>query len=649
MAAEGMVVGPATWGIGVSVSTAGVGSSDADIQAEFAATLVDEWVRGGVRHAVVCPGSRSTAMAVALAAHPGMTVHVRLDERSGGFTALGIGVATGRPAVVLTTSGTAAAELHAAVVEADLAGVPLLACTADRPPELRDVGAPQTIDQTHLFGRAVRWFSDPGVPTSATRSSWRSWACRAVAEARWCPMGPGPVHLNLPFREPLLGDPDRGGELTPGRPDRSPWHVVDGGPLGPSPGCLPDLVESGRLSPAYQGLIVAGARCGDPATVLALSEALGWPVLADPRSGLRSLNPMVVGAADGLLRSETFVANHPPEVVLRLGERWVSAVVNGYLSSAAERGAHYLVVDPWGRSLDPEHVVMQFIRSDPTLFCGEVERYLTGQAAAGTEPSAGGPWLADWRRAEAAARSTIQRMLGGGGSDGSAPGAAVPDGPMTEPALAHRLFGRLPAGATLVVSSSMPVRDLEAFARPREQVPTVVANRGANGIDGVVSTALGVALAASGPTVALVGDLAFLHDVSALVRADGLEADLTVVVADNGGGGIFSFLPPASVLDPGLFDTLFATPQSPDPAAVATGFGWSVDEVDRAMGSARFEEALDRRLEEGGMSVIRVQLPRASDNVALHDRINAAIVEAVDSVGPAEDLAAGTAAGLADG
>ena len=167
--------------------------------------------------AVVCPGSRSTPLAVALAAHPGMRVHVRLDERSAAFTALGMGLATGRPAVVLTTSGTAAVELHAAVVEADLARVPMIACTADRPPELRDVGAPQTIDQGHLYGRSVRWFTDPGVPDVVTRTSWRALASRALAESISGRSGPGPVHLNLPFREPLLGDPSAGEGLPPGR------------------------------------------------------------------------------------------------------------------------------------------------------------------------------------------------------------------------------------------------------------------------------------------------------------------------------------------------------------------------------------------------------------------------------------------------
>lgn len=192
---------------------------DADVQATFAATLVDEWVRAGVTDAVVAPGSRSTPLLLALTSRSSsIRVHVFLDERSAGFFAVGLGMATGRPAVVVTTSGTAAVELHPAVVEASHAGVPLLAVTADRPWELRDVGAPQTIDQTALFGRAVRWFADPGVPDAASSPAWRSLAARAVVEAV---VGRGPVHLDLPFREPLVGHP---GPLPPGRPDGAPWH-----------------------------------------------------------------------------------------------------------------------------------------------------------------------------------------------------------------------------------------------------------------------------------------------------------------------------------------------------------------------------------------------------------------------------------------
>ncbi len=595
------------------------GGGDADVQAAFAATLVDEWARCGVDHAVVCPGSRSTPMAVALAAHPALTVHVRLDERSAAFTALGIGLATRRPAVILTTSGTAAAELHAAVVEADLSCVPLVACTADRPPELRDVGAPQTIDQTHLFGRSVRWFADPGVPDATARDSWRSLAARAVAEATAGARGPGPVHLNLPFREPLLGDPSRAGGVAPGRPSGRPFHMALGGPRRPPGPVVADLVDGGVVVPSRRGVIVAGAGCDGSGDILALAAALGWPVLAEPRSGLRGPELGVVATADALLRSARFAEAHRPEVVLRLGERWVSKVVNGFLAGAVEAGARSILVESSGRWLDPERSVDLLVRSDPGQFCRDVTIGLAHGLPERIGPPVAG-WAEAWWGAERDARAAIVTALTGSGQ--MTPG-------LNEPALAHRLFAVLPAGATLVVSSSMPVRDIESFALPRSQPPRVVSNRGANGIDGVVSTALGVALASGGPTVALVGDLAFLHDVSALVRASGSSPDLTVVVADNGGGGIFSFLDPATVLDSGTFETLFGTPQATDPAAVAAGFGWSVITVEAGADPTVFDEAVERGLAEGGCSVVCVRLPGRADNVAEHRRVNDAVVAAV--------------------
>ncbi len=611
----------------MSVPSDPAGSGDADTQAGFAATLVDEWVRAGVAHAVVCPGSRSTPLALALATHIGITVHVRLDERSAGFSALGMGRATGRPALVAVTSGTAAAELHPAVVEADLSGVPLIVCTADRPPELQDVGAPQTIDQTHLFGRSVRWFVDPGVPSSATRARWRSLASRVVAESEAGRGGPGPVHLNLPFREPLLGDPMADGGASPGRPGGRPWHRVVVGPTAPPAEWVRSSIAEGILSPARRGLIVVGAGCGDPRAVLALAEELGWPVLAEPRSGLRTTAPAVVAAADGILRSAAFVGAHTPEVVLGLGERWASTVVNRYLSGAVADGAAGVVVGPAGRWPDPDGVVATLVRADPTSFCEEATRQLGGASPATSDRS----WLGSWQEAEAIARGVISSMLGTSSRQAS-PGTGLS---LDEPALAHRLFARLPSDSTLVVSSSMPVRDLEAYALPRDLPPRVVSNRGANGIDGVVSTALGVALASGSPTVALVGDLAFLHDVSALVHSRGIDAHLTVVVADNGGGGIFSFLPPASVLDAGIFDELFGTPQSADPAAVAAGFGWAVDQVGPGSAAGLFEEMLDDRMGASGLSVICVRLPDRHENVAVHARLNAAIVDALDAGGPA--------------
>ena len=605
----------------VPIPTAAPG--DHHVQAAFAVTLVDEWVRAGVTRAVLCPGSRSTPLAVALAGHPGLSVHVRLDERSAGFSALGIGLASGHPAVVVTTSGTAAAELHPAVVEADLARVPMIVCTADRPPELLDVGAPQTIDQSRLYGRATRWFSDPGVPVEATRSSWRSLAARSVVEACSGPGGPGPVHLNLPFREPLLGDAPTGGGLPPGRPGGRPWHSVVSGAVNPAEGALADLVGSGVVAPITEGVIVAGSGCGDPAAVLALAAALGWPVLAEPRSGLRVADAAVIGSADGILRSGPFAAAHRPRTVLRLGQRWVSKVVNGFLSAAVGAGAHQVVVEPWGGWSDPEREVATVLRCDPTLFARGMVALLGRTDAPDAERADRPGWLGDWVRAESAARSALDRLLPCAG-----------EGLLDEPLVARCLFDDLPDAATVVVSSSMPVRDLEAFAGPRSRPPRVLANRGANGIDGVVSTALGVSWTGPTETVVLVGDLAFLHDVSALVRSGQPAAPLTVVVVDNHGGGIFSFLDPARSLDPETFDRLFATPQITDVADVARGFGLPV--VDLAVGSTTgdLRRALADSREEPGLSVVCVRLPAPSENVSLHAGINQEIVAAVERVAP---------------
>ncbi|MHB1517197.1 MAG: 2-succinyl-5-enolpyruvyl-6-hydroxy-3-cyclohexene-1-carboxylic-acid synthase [Acidimicrobiales bacterium] len=610
-----------------------------DLQAAFCATLVDEWVRSGVTHAVVCPGSRSAPMAVALAEHRALSIHVRLDERSAAFTALGIGAALGVPAVVLTTSGTAAAELHPAIVEADLGGIPLLAVTADRPPELRDVGAPQTIDQTRLFGRATRCFLDPGVPDLAGRVGWRSVASRAFAEATAGPRGPGPVHLNLPFREPLLGRPDRGASVPPGRSNRRPWHQQLSGPVPPPDGLVGGLVRSGVLSPSRRGVIVAGSSCGGGRQVLAMAAALGWPVLADPRSGLRCPHDLVVATADAILHSGRFRASHRPDVVVRLGRPWASKMVNGFLAEAVDGGAESIAVDPSGRWVDPERQVATTVRCDPAAFARAVSRELDAVGSRRGEPDGPGigPWAGSWRTAENAAESVLRRLLGSGEAarpDGRGQMVDVVDAgwaePLCELAVCARVFALVPGDASIVVSSSMPVRDLESVALRRDRPPRVMANRGANGIDGVVSTALGVALGSRRATVAIVGDLAFLHDVSALVRAPGEDAPLTVVVVDNKGGGIFSFLEQAAALPPSRFELLFGTPQATDVVSVASGFGWPVSEVGGS-GDDDLDRVLDEAVAGGSASVVRVTVPDRWDNVDRHARTNATAAHAVDA------------------
>ncbi len=659
-----------------------------DVQSAFVATLVDELARGGVRHAVVCPGSRSTPLALGLAAHTGIEVHVRLDERSAAFVALGIGIATGLPAVLVTTSGTAAAEVHAAVVEADLARVPLVVCTADRPPELRGVGAPQTIDQDRLFGGAPRWYADPGVADAASRSSWRSLGARAVAESVAGPYGPGPIHLNLPFREPLVGSfgvgmagggaradgGSSGPAVDDGRPDGAPWHRVAAAPPAPPADVVAELAE--RVRQGERGLIVAGAwggagtwggagvdsgagngagngaggtvvAAGAPA-VWSLAEAAGWPVLADPRSDAWRDRPGVISAGDLLVRSERFVERNRPDLVIRLGAPPASRPLSTWLDGLSASGVRSVVVDPWSQWIDPGRVAHLVVRADPGALCRAVAEALAGAGL--RRPAGGDTYAASWERGHRAVQGVLEGTLGDSGSGDR----------LVEPAVARMVVQSLPAGSTLVVSSSMPIRDVETFAAPRPDRVHIVANRGANGIDGVTSTAAGVALAAAswaagapgaagagsaavadsaaacGPVVALLGDLAFLHDVSALVHAvaDGAAgAGLTLVVVDNGGGGIFSFLPQAREVDGDRFEALFGTPPSVDVGEVARGFGLAVDDVDDR---AELAGALARCLRPGGTAagtrVVRVRVPGRDANVEAHARLVEAVREALDAL-----------------
>ena len=560
------------------------------VQATFAATLVDEWVRAGVRDAVVCPGSRSTPLALALARREELRLHVRLDERGAGFFAVGIANASGRPVVVCVTSGTAAAELHAAVLEAHHAGVPLVVCTADRPPELHGVGAAQTVEQRGIYSGALRWAADPGVPTDETAWSWRSLAARAVAEAQSGPMGPGPVHLNLAFREPLVATP---GPLPEGRAGGAPAHRV----------VVHAAVVEPWLPPAGKGVLVAGAGCGPPQRVLALAAHLGWPVLADPRSGCRTSDDHVVAAADAIARRAP--ASLRPDVVVRLGASWMSKALPAFVAGARE-----IAVDPWGRWDDAGRRISIVHRADPAA-------WLDAALEVPAPPSPTG-WLERWQDAERVSQKAIDGALG--------------DAELSEPLVARQLFRSVPEGSIVVVSSSMPVRDLEWFAPVRLVPPRVLANRGANGIDGVCSTALGAAAASEGPVLALVGDLAFFHDLSSLVSAGDVATSggCTIVVVDNGGGGIFDFLPHARLLDREEFERVFATRQHADVVRAAEGLG--VRTAD-ASTPRELDEAVRAASLVGGVTVVRARVPSRQENVALHDRVHAAVAEALSDLG----------------
>lgn len=586
-----------------------------DVQATFVATLVDEWVRGGVRSAVVCPGSRSTPLVLALADHPGVDVQVHHDERSGGFLALGLALAGGAPVVVLTTSGTATAELHPAVVEAHHAGVPLLVCTADRPPELQDVGAAQTIDQTRLYGGEVRWFADPGVPDAASAGRWRSLARRALAETLGPP--PGPVQLNLPFREPLVGV---AGPLPPPGPGLGAGGALASG-LAPASGVAPGSdavsvasagvelgvgVDVGRLV-GRRGVVVAGEGSGPADDVLGLADALGWPVLADPRAPAWTPHPAVVPHLDAVLRSDAARTALRPEVVLRLGPPPASRVVNEWLAGS---GAEHLIVASTGWS-DPDAVGTVVLRTDPAAAVVRLRSAVAGTAP-DAEPAGSGMWRGHWRAAADAAQEAVAAVLAGLG------------GP-SEPGVARAVTAALPAGAQLVISSSMPIRDVERYASPRTGLRRVLANRGANGIDGVVSTAVGAALTGT-PTVLLIGDLAFLHDSNGLLGIARRPVDLVVVVVDNDGGGIFSFLPQATRLPGDRFETLFGTPHGLDLVAVATAYGVAARSV--TDGGVGVGAAVAEAVAKGGVHVLVVPTDRVA-NVEAHRRIDAAVAAAV--------------------
>ncbi|WP_436795685.1 2-succinyl-5-enolpyruvyl-6-hydroxy-3-cyclohexene-1-carboxylic-acid synthase [Actinospongicola halichondriae] len=538
-----------------------------DVQATFCATLVDEWVRCGLTDAVVCPGSRSTPLTIALAEDDRIAVHVHHDERSGSFLALGLAVTSARPVVVVTTSGTAVVQLHAAVVEADLAGVPLIVCSADRPAELRDVGAPQTVDQDHLFGRSVRHFTDPGVADASQAGTWRSIAARAWAEAtaEW----PGPVHLNLPFREPLVGTPTA---LPTARGD-GPWHTrLRGARTAPV------------LDPALtgaRGVVVAGRSTPDPDAVVDLAARLGWPLLADPTSGCAGGDS--IDAFDALLRTP-FGDRVLPDVVLRTGGAPASKVLGQWLERA---DAEEIVVAPTGLWPDPARRAAVVLDTVP---------------AVSDEHRPVEEWLGAWQTAAAEAAGAIDEVLR--------------DAPMSEPAVARHLTRSLPPGGVLVASSSMPIRDVEWFGIGRRDL-RVVSNRGANGIDGVVSTAVGSSLTGAKTTL-LIGDVAFLHDSNGLLGLADRGVDLTIVVLDNDGGGIFSFLPQRTSLSADRFERLFGTPHGLDLVDVARSLGVEASEAD-------VPEALDWK---PGVRVLVVRSERDA-NVALHRRLDDAVSAAL--------------------
>ncbi|MGY1670138.1 2-succinyl-5-enolpyruvyl-6-hydroxy-3-cyclohexene-1-carboxylic-acid synthase [Geodermatophilus sp. SYSU D00710] len=554
----------------------------------LARVLVDELVRGGVRDAVLAPGSRSAPVALALAAAEragAVRLHVRIDERTASFLALGLARASGRPVPVLTTSGTATAHLHAAVLEADVSGVPLLALTADRPPELRSTGANQTIEQPGLYGGAVRWAADVGVPEAGREAAqnryWRSVVSRALLSATGALSGdPGPVQLNLPFRDPLLPDGEPGPLDGPwaGRAGGAPWTAgapapVPAGPVGDGPRTL---VVAGDGPPAAGRAWAAGA------------AASGWPVVAEPSGGAWTGDAVRGGAL--LLGVPAWLDAHRPERVVVVGRPTLSRPVSALLADPRVRVETVAATPRWpdaGRSsaLVSRAAPPAGPPSDP-----------------GRAGNRSGAWAGAWSDAAARVGTAVDALLD------AAPG-------LTAARLARDVVAALPAGALLVLGSSTPVRDVDRLAVPRGDV-AVLANRGVAGIDGTVSTAVGAALAHGGPTVALLGDLTFLHDLQGLLTGEGEpRPDLTLVVPDNDGGGIFAQLEPGRAAYARDYRRVFGTPHGRDLAAVAQALGWTATAVSSA-------GELPAALAAGGPRVVVVRTDQRAEAdlaVALRD------------------------------
>lgn len=530
----------------------------------LASALVEELARCGVRRAVVSPGSRSTPLAVALWRQPAIEVTVLIDERSAGYFALGCGLATGVPAAVVCTSGTAAANFHPAVVEADQASVPLIVLTADRPPELRGVGAGQTIDQLKLYGDAVRWFCEVGTHEADDEGllHYRSVACRAHAAAAGDPR-PGPVHLNLAWREPLAPIPMEG-QVTAtdplaleGRGER-PLTAVARAPARPEEALLDELAE--RLASSPRGLILAG-RQPDPALaepVAALAAAAGYPILAEPTSQLRRGHhdlSLVISAYDAIAR--VGLQDLTPGVVVRVGELPTSKALRQWLMAIP--GLRQIVLDPHSDWREPTRRAETLVRADPAATADGLAARL--RAAAAAPERARAEWPRAWRAADDAVREAVDSAL-------------ADLGELSEPGAWRALAEALRDGGIVFAASSMPVRDMEAFVGPGRERVRFLSNRGASGIDGLVSTAAGVAAASGAPTWAVLGDLALAHDLGGLAAAREAPT-LRLLVLDNGGGGIFHFLPQAEAMPTGEFEALLGTPSGIDLARAAELFGLS--------------------------------------------------------------------------
>ena len=574
----------------------------------FVDAFVDELARCGLKHACICPGSRSTPLAVLLHRHPGIKVWMHLDERSAAYFALGQAKAMRQPVAVLGTSGTATLNFAPAVAEAFYARLPLLVLTADRPPELQEVGAPQTIDQSRLYGRHVKRCVEMPLPEGgpvAVRYV-RTAASRAMADCR--AERPGPVHVNFPFREPLI---PIGPDDMPAKRGTAPLVTVAQGLQALRPADVADLAA--QLRGVQRGLIVCGPQ-DDPAfpgAVVQLSRELQFPLLADVLSQVRRGTydvSCIIDSYDALLRDSQVARDLVPDLVLRFGATPVSKPLQLFLQSLTT--CRQMLIAPPDDWHDPALVATDRVQVDPRTLCEALLPNLEKTRRQGV--STASAWRRKWERLNAQARAVLKECL----SENRA---------LSEPKVFADLEAVLPPDATLFAGNSMPVRDLDSFFAAGARPARFLANRGASGIDGVVSTALGVSSVSSGPCVLVIGDLSLYHDMNGLLAAKQHGLQVTIVLLHNDGGGIFSFLPQAETVE--SFEDLFGTPHGLDFRHAAKLYGLDYCEPED---SQAFRTALQKSFHTPGVTMIAVHTNRDA-NARLHRDIWQAVSERLHS------------------
>jgi 2-succinyl-5-enolpyruvyl-6-hydroxy-3-cyclohexene-1-carboxylate synthase len=578
----------------------------ANLNALWAETLMEALAAAGVVHVCISPGSRSTPLANAAYLNPSLRTTVHLDERSAAFFALGLAKASESPVALICTSGTAAANYHPAVIEASLSRVPLLVLSADRPPELRQAGSAQTIDQIGLFGSAVRFFQDLPVPESklALLRTLQAIARHAVVQAAGLPAGP--VHLNVPLRDPLPPIPndeariaELAGQLRLETAHRLNLPVVPSVPV-PQGSSLIQLADA--LSKSVRPLIVAGpqaVRSEEAGSVIRFAERFGIPVFADIASGLRFQgSPVVLAAADAFLKLDA-IANKAPDLVLRIGDLPTSKPVNEYL---ARHRSPSLAIGPDRMRHDPEALVHASIEALVGLTFERLGELLPGMNVETT-------WTSAFQELELRTGDLF----------------AASELPLEAHAAAAAVRA-LPAGGSVFFSNSMPIRYGETFVREAAPGVRVHVSRGANGIDGIPSTALGIATGSEGPMLLVTGDLAFLHDLGGLAGARYTRHPMVIVLLNNDGGGIFNFLPISGF--PEVFEPLFGTPHGLDLSHAARLFGWHHLRIDT---SREVQPAVEAAFRSGGLHVIEVVTTR-DETVRAHRALMGRLVETLRSV-----------------